>query len=81
LSSNLETRRKQRKLINSNQSHTAIMAKTEQIDATAHGILNVSARANTPQSGAPTQFRSRILFLAQRSLQTREGMFTQKESS
>jgi hypothetical protein len=62
-----------------NHGHTAIMAKTDQIDAAARGILNVSAHADALQSGVPTQFRSRILFLAQQSLQTREGMFKQKE--
>ena len=55
------------------------MAKTDQIDAAARGILNVSAFADGLQSGVPTQFRSRISFLPQSSLQTREGMFKQKE--
>jgi len=63
------------RFIKSTHSHTAMMAKTEQIDAAARGILNVSAHADGLQDGVPTQFRSRILFLAQRCLQAREGMF------
>uniref|UniRef100_E6PY55 Uncharacterized protein n=1 Tax=mine drainage metagenome TaxID=410659 RepID=E6PY55_9ZZZZ len=77
----METRRKQRELINSNHSHMAMMAKTDQIVAAASGILNVSAHANAPQSGVPKQFRSRSTFLAQRCLQAKEGMFKQKELS
>jgi hypothetical protein len=57
------------------------MVKTDQIDAAARGILDVSANADALQSGAATQSRSRSLFLAQQSLQTREGIFAQKEPS
>jgi hypothetical protein len=70
--------RKRRHIFILSHGHTAVMSKTEQIDATAHGILNTSAPAYALQTGAPVRFRSRILFLAQRSLQTREGMFKQR---
>ena len=62
-------------LIKSTHSHTAIMTKTEQIDAAARGILNVSAHANALQTGVTMQFRLRSIFLAQQSLQRSEGMF------
>lgn len=67
--------------IKSNHRHTAMMTKTEQIDAAVRGILNVSAHANALQGGVPAQFRSRILFLGQLCLQASEGMFKQKELS
>jgi hypothetical protein len=72
---------KAEELMNSNRSHTAIMAKIDQIDAAAHGILNVFAPADRPQSGLPAQFRSRSIFLTQLCLQAKEGMFKQKELS
>jgi hypothetical protein len=50
-------------LIKSTHRHTAIMAKTDQIDAAARGILTVSTDARALQSGEPTQFRSRSIFL------------------
>jgi hypothetical protein len=67
--------------IESTHGHTTIMAKTEQIDAAARGILNVSAHAGAWQSGVPTQFRSRGTNPARQRLQTSEGMFKQKELS
>src|ERR1035441_8467222 len=38
------------------------MAKTEQIGAAAHGILDVSAHANALESGVPTQLRLASIF-------------------
>jgi hypothetical protein len=49
-----------------------IMSKTVQIDAAAHGILDVFAHENELESGVATQFRS---------LQTREVNFRYKEHS
>jgi len=56
------------------------MAKTVQIDAAAHGILNVSARVNALKSGVPTQFRLASIFPTTEP-QKREGKFRYKELS
>jgi len=54
------------------------MAKTVQIDAAAHGILNVSARVNALKSGVPLSSDWRA-YSPTTSLQKREGKFRYKE--
>jgi hypothetical protein len=54
------------------------VAKTEQIDVTDHGILEVPAPPNAPQTGVTKQFRLRSIFLAQQSLLRSERMFRKR---